>query len=387
LRPPSKRGDSEELNVSVVAVIGTRPEAIKMAPVIKALARRGIPTKVVGTGQHSDWKMLGTFLASFDLPLDEQLELTARDLLGSFVMIMSRLGELLQRERPRLVLAQGDTTTVAAAAFAARKTGCAFGHVEAGLRAFSRELPEEEHRICADALADLLFAPTRIAQENLVREHVNGTIVLTGNTVLDALLSHPPRPPKEARREGILVTLHRQETVDDPLKFAAALGALGVLARHHTVEWPMHPRAQAKLAELGLAMPPSVRAEAPLGHGEFLERLVRAELVVTDSGGVQEEAAILGTPCVAVRSCTERPETLTAGVGILAGVDKQGILSAAEEILRNFESYARPVPHLYGDGRAGEKIAEACAEFLGVVEAVPATTAATRRRRALRSSG
>jgi UDP-N-acetylglucosamine 2-epimerase (non-hydrolysing) len=286
------------------------------------------------------------------------------------------------------VLAQGDTTTVAAAAFAARKTGCAFGHVEAGLRAFSRELPEEEHRICADALADLLFAPTRIAQENLVREHVNGSIVLTGNTVLDALLSHPPSPPRA--REGVLVTLHRQETVDDPVKFAAALGALGVLARHHLVEWPMHPRAQAKLAEHGLNMPPSVRTEAPLGHTEFLDRLVRAELVVTDSGGVQEEAAILGTPCVAVRACTERPETLTAGVGILAGVDKAGILSAAEEILRNWESYARPVPHLYGDGRAGEKIADACMSFLASdeppsLEAAPAPE--VRRRRVLRSHG
>ncbi len=369
----------------IVAVIGTRPEAIKMAPVIRALHRRGIPTQVVGTGQHSDWKMLGTFLATFDIKLDHQLELPARDLLGSFVHILGSLGELFLKLKPKLVLAQGDTTTVAAAAFAARKTGCAFGHVEAGLRAFSRELPEEEHRICADALADLLFAPTRIAQENLVREHVNGTIVLTGNTVLDALLWHPPKPPAGGKREGILVTLHRQETVDDREKFEAALGALGVLARHHTVEWPVHPRAEAKMKEFGLALPPSVRTEPPVGHTEFLDRLLRAELVVTDSGGVQEEAAILGTPCVAVRACTERPETLTAGVGILAGVDKAGILSAAEEILRNWESWARPVPHLYGDGRSGEKIAECCAKFLGL-EVIP-TRQRGRRNAALGSTG
>jgi UDP-N-acetylglucosamine 2-epimerase (non-hydrolysing) len=348
----------------VVCVIGTRPEAIKMAPVIQALQRRQISTMVVGTGQHTDWQMLGSFLAAFEIKLDAQLELPARDLLGSFIHILSSLGELFQREKPELVLAQGDTTTVAAAAFAARKSGCAFGHVEAGLRAFSRELPEEEHRICADAMADLLFAPTRIAQENLVREHVNGKIILTGNTVLDALQRHPPKPA--AKREGILVTLHRQETVDDKQKFGAALAALGVLARHHLVEWPVHPRAQSKMQQLGLTMPAGVKTEAPLGHREFLDRLVRAELVVTDSGGVQEEAAILGTPCVAVRGCTERPETLTAGVGILAGVDKDGILAAAEEILRAHESWARPVPHLYGDGRAGEKIALACAEFLGI---------------------
>jgi UDP-N-acetylglucosamine 2-epimerase (non-hydrolysing) len=136
------------------------------------------------------------------------------------------------------------------------------------------------------------------------------------------------------------------------------------------------------MKEFGLALPPSVRTEAPLGHTEFLDRLMRAELVVTDSGGVQEEAAILGTPCVAVRACTERPETLTAGVGILAGVEKAAILSAAEEILRDWDAYARPVPHLYGDGRSGEKIADACARFLGLE--VPA--AAPARRRALRSS-
>ncbi len=165
-----------------------------------------------------------------------------------------------------------------------------------------------------------------------------------------------------------MVTLHRQETVDDPDKFAGALSALGVLARHHRVVWPIHPRAMAKINEHGLELPPLVAIESPLGHEDFLDRLVGAEVVVTDSGGVQEEAAILGTPCVAVRACTERPETLTAGVGILAGVDKQGILSAAEEILRNWESYARPMPHLYGDGRAAEKIAQACVRYLGLDE-------------------
>src|SRR5258707_4707191 len=127
--------------MGVLVVVGPRPEATKMAPVITALSRLGIATEVVGTGQHNDWKMLGTFLATFQIELHHRLELASRDLLGSFVKILSGLGELLERTRPKLVLGVGDTTTVAAAAFAARKTGCAFGHVEAGLRAFSRELP------------------------------------------------------------------------------------------------------------------------------------------------------------------------------------------------------------------------------------------------------
>ena len=196
--------------MKVMVAVGTRPEVIKMAPVITALANRGIPATVVGTGQHTDWKMLGSFLETFGIHLDHKLELKSRDLLGSFVTIMSGLGALIARLQPKLVLAVGDTTTVTAAAFAARKTGSAFGHVEAGLRAFSRELPEEEHRICADALADMLFAPTRVAHENLVRERVNGTVHLTGNTILDALLSHPPAP--RSRASSSPCTVKRRST-------------------------------------------------------------------------------------------------------------------------------------------------------------------------------
>jgi UDP-N-acetylglucosamine 2-epimerase (non-hydrolysing) len=348
----------------ILAAIGTRPEAIKMAPVVHALRERGIEVEIVATGQHHDFKMLGTFLETFALTLDHELALPSRDLLGSFTSIMTGLGQLIIDRKPAMVLAQGDTTTVVAAAFAARKLNVPFGHIEAGLRAFSRELPEEEHRICADALADLLFAPTRVARENLEREHVNGEVILTGNTVLDALRKNPPPPAKV--RQGVLVTLHRQETVDYKEPFSQALTALGELAKQHKVTWPMHPRAHAKMTEFGLAVPAGVEIVGPLGYREFLAKLVATKLLVTDSGGAQEEAAILGTPCISVRRCTERPETITSGVGVLSGVDAQSILEAAEYVLKNWEKYARPSPHLYGDGHAGEKIAAACAKFLGI---------------------
>jgi UDP-N-acetylglucosamine 2-epimerase (non-hydrolysing) len=346
----------------IFAVLGTRPEVVKMAPVIRALQRRNIPVRIVGTGQHYNWKMMGSFLETFGLEVDHQLTLEHRDLMGSFVEIVGGLGKLFSDHKPNLVLAQGDTTTVMAAAIAARKTGSAFGHVEAGLRAFSRELPEEEHRICADALADLLFAPTRIAVENLTREQVNGKVILTGNTVLDALRAHPPHVPPQ--REGVLVTLHRQETVDDPDKLAQVLAALDRLGREHPVLWPVHPRTVAKVAEAGLVFPACVEVGEPVGHSEFLGKLASARLVISDSGGVQEEAAILGTPCVTVRNNTERPETIAEGVGLLAGTDKAAILAAIDHILTDWDAFARPAPHLYGDGRAGEKIAHACAEWL-----------------------
>ncbi len=349
---------------SIFAVVGTRPEVVKLAPVVAALDRCGIATDVVVTGQHHTSAMMGDVLDSFRLRVDHRLELTRRDLLGSFFEIGDGLGRLIARHRPRLVLAVGDTTTVLAAAIVARKSGAGFGHVEAGLRAFSRELPEEEHRICADAIGDLLFAPTRIAVENLVRERVNGQIVLAGNTVLDAVRRHAPVIPPRDQRDGILVTVHRQETVDDPDKLAQVLAALDRLGRSHVVRWPVHPRTVARVVERSHAFPPSIRTCEPLGHIDFLAALARARLVITDSGGVQEEAAILGTPCVTVRNVTERPETIAEGVGVLAGAETSGILAAVDHVLAGWEHLARPAPFLYGDGRAGERIAEACSAWL-----------------------
>jgi UDP-N-acetylglucosamine 2-epimerase (non-hydrolysing) len=349
---------------SIFAIVGTRPEVVKMAPVVAALKRRGLEVRVVATGQHYTPQMMGAFLHSFRMEVDYQLDLGNRDLMGSFVEIIGGLGKMFSEHKPALVLAVGDTTTVLAAAIAARKTGSAFGHVESGLRAFSRELPEEEHRICADAMADLLFAPTRIAVENLAREQVNGQVLLTGNPVLDALRSHAPHVPADHERRGVLVTLHRQETVDDPEKLAQVLAAFDRLGHDHPVIWPIHPRTLAKVAEAKLVFPPTVDVVEPLGHNEFLAKLASSRLVVTDSGGVQEEAAILGTPCVTVRKCTERPETIAEGLGLLAAIETGAILGAITAIMRDWHSFARPAPHLYGDGRAGDKIAHACAEFV-----------------------
>lgn len=348
----------------IFAVVGTRPEVVKMAPVVHALRKRGIETRVVVTGQHQSWKMMGAFLESFRLEVDLQLELDKRDLLGSLVEILGGLGALFVTHRPSLVLAVGDTTTVLAAALAARKAAVGFGHIEAGLRAFSRELPEEEHRICADAIADLLFAPTRVAVDNLTRERVNGTIVLTGNPVLDALRAHLPVLLPQDARHGILVTMHRQETVDDPDKLGQVLAALDKLGRSHSVVWPVHPRTVAKTAEAGRGFPSSIHVREPLGHVEFLALLARSRLVVTDSGGVQEEAAIVGTPCITVRNVTERPETIAEGVGLLASIETSAILAATDRVLVNWDRFARPVPYLYGDGRAGELITTACIAWL-----------------------
>ncbi|HET9991370.1 MAG TPA: UDP-N-acetylglucosamine 2-epimerase (non-hydrolyzing) [Kofleriaceae bacterium] len=343
-------------------MIGTRPEAIKMAPVIRELRRRQVAHCVITTGQHRDWRMMGAFIAGFELHVDHELPPAPHDLLDSFLAIARGLGELFAVVRPKLVLAVGDTTTVIAAAFSARKSGSGFGHVEAGLRAFSRELPEEEHRICADAMADLLFAPTAIAVANLTREHVNGRIIHTGNTVLDALRLHAPT--RSTARDGILVTLHRQETVDRPERLASLLSAINRLAATHSVIWPLHPRTRVKAQEADLELPRNVDLREPIDHAAFLQLLGAAAVVITDSGGVQEEAAILGTPCVIVRANTERMETIEAGVAVLASTDAASIAEATAHIFAEWSSFARPVPELYGDGNAGAKIVEASLEWL-----------------------
>ena len=351
----------------ILAAIGTRPEVIKMAPVLRALRARHLPVEVVATGQHHDFRMMGAFLEGLSVEVHHAVDRTDSgrpDLFESFAEILVGLGRLFTARKPRLVLAVGDTTTVLAAALAARKTGAGFGHIEAGLRAFSRELPEEEHRIAADALADLLFAPTRIAVENLARERVNGEVLLTGNTVLDALREVIRTPVPPDRRDGVLVTVHRQETVDDPRRLGGIMRAFGELARRQRVTWPVHPRTRHRAELAGLEFPAGIECVEPLGYREFLDRLARARIVVTDSGGVQEEAAVLGTPCVAVRDNTERPETIEAQAGILAGTDPADILHAVERIAAEWDIYARPRPHLYGDGRAGDRIARRCEQFL-----------------------
>jgi UDP-N-acetylglucosamine 2-epimerase (non-hydrolysing) len=348
----------------ILVAIGTRPEAIKMAPVVRALRARQIPLEIVTTGQHHDFRMMGAFMGALQDDVCHTLQRRSNGLFESFADILLDLGRLILERKPSMVLAQGDTTTVFAAALAARKTDTPFGHVEAGLRAFSRELPEEEHRIAADVFADLLFAPTRIAVENLARERVNGQVYLTGNTVLDALREVIREPVPADQRDGILVTVHRQETVDDPDKLAEVMRAFGVLARDHKVVWPVHPRTRDRARTAGLEIPPGVEAIEPVAHREFLERLSRSKLVITDSGGAQEESAILGIPCVTVRDNTERPETIEALCGILSGTSADGILAAADQIFGEWELYARPRPHLYGDGHSGERIAALCEEWL-----------------------
>jgi UDP-N-acetylglucosamine 2-epimerase (non-hydrolysing) len=367
----------------VVCVIGTRPEAIKMAPVVRAL--QGAPwaaCRVLLTGQHRD--LVGPMLDFFGVEADCDLglmrpgeslaELTARMLGG--------VAEALAREEPDLVLAQGDTTTVLAAALASYYQRVPFGHVEAGLRTgrLDAPFPEEGHRVVAGHLSAVHFAPTGAARANLLREGVDpSTVHVTGNTVIDALFEAARRQAPLPAGLGldldpsarlVLVTAHRRDSFGTPLRRVCRAVA-AVAERHPDVQvlWPVHPNpAVGPLVREELGGLARVRLCEPLGYGPFVTALARSYLVLTDSGGVQEEAPALGKPVLVLRAESERPEAVEAGVARLVGTDPSAIVREADRLLTDPAAYlamARGASP-YGDGRAAERIAAAVARLLRV---------------------
>jgi len=363
----------------VLNVIGTRPEAIKMAPVIRELARH--PALVHGltcvTGQHRD--LVGPILESFSIEPDYELDVmqTGQSLAQLTAILMERLDAVIEEARPDWILAQGDTTTVLAASLVAFYQGVRFGHVEAGLRTFEKwcPFPEELNRRMADAAADAWFAPTERARQNLLREGIPAEgIHVTGNTGIDALLEIAQRPfdwEKSAlafldpARPLVLITAHRRENFGEPLReIAAAIRELALRYECRGVQfvWPLHPNPEIRCPiETLLADTAAIQLVAPLDYVSTVHLLKQTDLLVTDSGGLQEEAPTFGVPVVLMREATERPEGVEAGLVRLAGTDRQRIVSAAVAVLEGLSPWkAELVParleNPYGDGHAAERI-------------------------------
>ncbi|NIN52399.1 MAG: UDP-N-acetylglucosamine 2-epimerase (non-hydrolyzing), partial [Nitrososphaeria archaeon] len=283
--------------------------------------------------------------------------------------MMMGVEKVLRREEPDVVLVEGDTNTVLAGALAAVKLGVKVGHVEAGLRSYDREMPEEVNRVLADHCSDLLFAPTEKSRRILLGEGVPGDrIFVTGNTVVDAVYQNLEIAEKRdgvhshlGIREGgyFLVTVHRQENVDDEKRFRGILEGLGMAQEGFGVQvvYPIHPRAKKQLSVFGLEANGVMFVE-PLDYLEFLQLESRAKLVLTDSGGVQEEACVLGVPCVTLRYNTERPETLQVGANVLAGTEPYEIVDKAKFMLQTGNSWETP----FGDGRAAVRIVDVLRE-------------------------
>jgi UDP-N-acetylglucosamine 2-epimerase (non-hydrolysing) len=360
--------------INVVTVVGTRPEGIKMAPVVRALNRRkGVFAHTfVSTAQHRE--MLDTALAAFGLKPDIDLQLMKPDQrLAHFAAdAIARLSDLLVKLKPEAVLVQGDTTTVMAASLAAFYHHVKVGHVEAGLRSFDRRnpFPEEINRRVTACLADLHFAPTDRARANLLREGVRPeTIFVTGNTIVDALRSlsldgefesaelrsHPP----EGRRL-VLVTAHRRENHGAPLaSICRALRRLAAEFEDVEIVFPVHlnPNVRQPVRDL-LGSVPRVRLTEPLSYGDLLRLMRRCHLILTDSGGIQEEAPSFQKPVLILREVTERPEVVEAGAGKVVGTDENVIVAETSRLLTSPEAYRAmsSACNPFGDGTAAEKI-------------------------------
>ena len=358
-------------------IVGTRPEAVKMAPLINLLRSRPAEFDVhlCATAQHREIldQVMNAFGVGYDTDLDIMQQ--GQTLTQVTTRALSGLENVLKEVQPDIVLAQGDTTTVLAASLAAAYAQIAFGHVEAGLRTDNKfdPFPEELNRRLTTQITDLHFAPTAQSKANLLRDGVaESAIYLTGNTVIDALLQVTNGGKKPQSSDGkrlILVTTHRRENLGEPLK--NIVGALSDILEKFPdthIVYPMHPNPAVRevvRAELG----ENARVELiePLDYLPFVRAMERAHLILTDSGGVQEEAPALGIPVLVLRRTTERPEGVDAGTANLIGTERADIVAAASELLGDEQAYAAMshAANPYGDGRAGERIAQAILHWAG----------------------
>ncbi|MFH2005532.1 MAG: UDP-N-acetylglucosamine 2-epimerase (non-hydrolyzing) [bacterium] len=371
--------NTTKTKTKILAILGTRPEAVKMAPIILALREESdtFTCRVVATAQHRE--LLDQVLATFEIRPDVDFDIMEQDqrLAGLTARLLPRLDELLETERPDWVLAQGDTTTVFAAALACYYRQVRFAHVEAGLRTGNKyfPFPEEINRVLAGQLADLHFTPTRQARRNLLREGVpEDRILVTGNPVVDALLQvrdkRGGRPfdlpfdlPQQARL--ILVTAHRRENFGEPLReICDALVELAGRFEDVHIVYPVHPNPNvARMTGERLGGRERIHLIAPMSYPDFVAAMDRSTLILSDSGGVQEEAPSLGKPVLVLRDETERPEAVEAGTVKLVGPHRATIVEETARLLNSTEAYERMARAInpYGDGQAARRIRDALA--------------------------
>ncbi len=367
-RPGTGPGDPSDVHAVVVA--GARPNFVKAKPVLDALESTGMRTSFVHTGQHYDEAMSGVFFADLDLRApDHHLAAGSGSHAVQTAAVMTSFETLLGRLRPDLVVVFGDVNSTLACALVAAKAGVRAAHVEAGLRSGDRSMPEEINRIVTDRLCDDLFATSPEAVEHLLREGVPSEQVhLVGNVMVDTLLARredalarPILADLGLRPGGYgLLTLHRPANVDDPATLTGLLGALGEIATRCPLVFPAHPRTAAQLAD---RLPAGIRLLGPVGYLDSIALQAGARLVLTDSGGIQEESTVLGVPCLTLRDTTERPLTVTEGTNRVVGRDPAVVIAAAREALEHPPPPRRPA---LWDGHAAERIAAVLARTLPV---------------------
>ncbi len=356
--------------IKILNIVGARPNFMKMAPIISAIRRR--PDKLtqvlVHTGQHYDEAMSASFFRDLEMPPpDINLEIGSGTHAGQTAKVMLAFEPVLIAQKPDWVVVVGDVNSTLACSLVAAKLNIKVAHVEAGLRSFDRTMPEEINRILTDQLADLLLTPSADADANLLREGIaKEKIVRVGNVMIDTLFTQLEKARSSAildrlslsPRSFAVLTAHRPANVDDALTLRRIISAIEKVSAELPVIFPAHPRTQARLREFGIAPPPQLKIIEPLGYSDFLKLWSNARLVLTDSGGLQEETTALGIPCLTLRDNTERPITVEQGSNRVVGRSPERILAAALEVLSADSVRTARIPELW-DGHAAERIIEA----------------------------
>lgn len=352
----------------IVHVVGARPNFMKVAPVFQALAHYPAgQQQIVHTGQHYDANMSDIFFQQLGLPRpDINLGIGSGSHAVQTAQVMIKFEEVVMAYRPDMVLVYGDVNSTVAAALVCAKLDIPVGHVEAGLRSFDRTMPEEINRLLTDQIADLLFTPSTDGDENLKREGIDpAKIHFVGNVMIDTLIRLLPQAqtlwPALQQRWSLgkfgLVTLHRPSNVDAPAMLAKILAALNELGQQLPLLFPIHPRTRQRIVAHQLqALTEHLLLTEPIGYLEFLALQSQAALVITDSGGIQEETTFLGVPCLTVRENTERPVTINLGTNKLVGQDMGRLLAEANQLVSGQIKISSPPP--LWDGKAGERIAK-----------------------------
>jgi len=353
---------------ATMIIVGTRPEIIKMAPLVRSFKKRKLPFIFVHCGQHYDYNMSQQFIEELGLPKPDfgfKFRAYSQSLQTARILILAE--SVVMKAKPKSVLVEGDTNGTLACALATAKLNVPVGHVEAGLRSFDFRMPEEHNRRLVDHLSTYLFAPTDVAKANLIKENVWGKIRVTGNTVIDAVAQHMQLAREKSTimnrirfKHFALVTAHRAENVDDPAvleNFVEAFTRSPI-----PIVYPIHPRSLKRLRQqkklTKLSKSGNVQLLPPVGYFDFLTLMKNCDLIITDSGGIQEEAtaSVIRKPVLVTRLSTERPEAVAAGFAEVVGVKSKTVLSAIERTLdRNRDL---PTDSPYGDGKAAERIVD-----------------------------
>ncbi len=351
--------------IKICIIVGTRPEIIKMSSIIREFSKKNENYFIIHTKQHYSENLDKIFFQELKLPSPKyNLNIGSGTHASQTGKMLISIEKVLLKEKPDLVIVEGDTNTVLAGALVASKLHIKIAHIEAGLRSYFREMPEEINRILTDHMSDFLFAPTKKASKILINEGIDKKrIFVTGNTIVDAVYQNKKIAEKSkvlsslrlSKQSYLLLTSHREENVDSIDNLRNILESVERVAKkiNLPVVYPIHPRTKKMISKFKLNIPNEIVIINPLGYLDFLSLQQNAKLIFTDSGGIQEEACILNVPCVTLRENTERPETLDVGSNVLAGTNIKRVIKSTTYMLNKKTDWKNP----YGDGKAYKRIA------------------------------